>query len=278
MGVLETIFAVCVVAPVGIGYVAHRRGWSLAGGPARWGETVAGRIGPVPGALACLVVGTAVTFAVALPLGVLARWLQHPLDDKVYQWVHPRVPAHTQFTKLNDTLTITGNRPEIEVFALIALLILIVAYQRRWWIPVLLLAVMILLQRDGQTFLAHAIHRGHPPLAGTGTYPSGGVSRLITVYGTIAALALALLPTLGRKYTAWIWTLIALFGILEAYTRIYLSQHWLSDTIGGLIFGALLLLTAQATLGAVMATDDTGRTNRTGPNHESLTRSRTPAR
>jgi membrane-associated phospholipid phosphatase len=83
--------------------------------------------------------------------------------------------------------------------------------------------------------------RTGPVPADLGSFPSGGVARLISVYGLIAYLVLR---RLGKTRSTWavaVWTILAAAIYTEAYSRLYLGKHWISDIVGGLVFGTILL-------------------------------------
>jgi hypothetical protein len=143
-----------------------------------------------------------------------------------------------------------GNNPITELVCLMAFIILACAYKRRWWLPAFGIAGAFIGEKYLQKFLARAIHRGHPPST-LGTYPSGGVGRILAVYGAIMILVIILMPLLSRAWRAGLWTGVVTAAVIESFTRIYLSKHWLTDAVFGLPFGLLLLLTNVAAISAL---------------------------
>lgn len=249
MALLYALFVLAFAVPIGVGVLAHSRGWSVAGGPERWGSAATRRFGRVGGTLLVLVVGYAVTVAVGLGLGFLAKNLQSGVDVPVFDWVHSRVSDGSEFTTANGKLTYLGNNPITQLGAFISAIVLGFAYRRRWWLPVGALAVAVIGEKYAQKFLGHVVDRGHPPTT-LGTYPSGGVGRILAIYGTVVILVLLLQPQLSRAWRAGLWTGVATAAVVEAYTRVYLSKHWFTDAAFGLVFGALLLLTHAAAVRA----------------------------
>ena len=88
--------------------------------------------------------------------------------------------------------------------------------------------------------LRHVFHRLGPPTSPLGTYPSGGCDRVIVFYGLIAYLLWREFS--GQRRTAiWLGAAVAALGFNEAYSRVYLSLHWFTDAVSGLLYGTLLL-------------------------------------
>jgi membrane-associated phospholipid phosphatase len=98
--------------------------------------------------------------------------------------------------------------------------------------------------------LKKVVDRGHPP-GGFGTFPSGGTSRVIAVYAAVLILAIMLMPALSRAWRAGLWTGLVTAGVVEAFTRVYLSLHWLTDALFALPFGTVLLLTNTTAITAI---------------------------
>ena len=74
---------------VALGAVAHRRRWTVAGGPQAWGAAAARRFGAIPGALLIWVGGLAVTAAVGLGLGFVGVAVLiggRPITASLAQW------------------------------------------------------------------------------------------------------------------------------------------------------------------------------------------------
>jgi len=69
------------------------------------------------------------------------------------------------------------------------------------------------------------------------SFPSGHASFSAVVLGMIAVIAARGLP---RKTQATIWAVALTVSIWVGLSRIYLSAHWPSDVIGGLLFGWIM--------------------------------------
>lgn len=197
-----------------------------------------------PGGFALTVAaGAGMALAICWPLGVLARHID-PADHRAFHWVMPRadVPWLTSAMK---TLTQMGNNQPTQILTVIAAVLVGLVWSR--YRPVLfafLPAVVLLgayeLEHQLQVALLHLAHRGHPPTT-LGTYPSGGCARLVLTWGLIAYLLL--IPR--KKTRSWqgyaAMTFVACAAYIEGFSRIYLSKHWVSDVVGGWIFGLILL-------------------------------------
>ncbi len=249
MPLLVVCFVLVVALPVAVGVLAHRRDRSVFGGPQAWGAAAAARFGPLPGAALVLVAGLATTVGVGLGLGFLAKGIESSVDEPTFRWVHARV-ADNVFTRGQEKLTMMGNNPIIQLVFLVAGIVLACAFRRRWWLPVIALGVAYVGEKYAQKVLAKIVDRGHPPTT-LGTYPSGGVGRILADYGTIIVLVLLLHTGLSRAWRAGLWTGLVTAACVESFSRLYLSKHWLTDALFGLPFGVLLLLTNVATVAAL---------------------------
>ena len=245
------ILALAIAAVLAIGVMAYRRSWALpAGGPSQWGRAAAGRFGAIPATLAILVGGGLLATALSLPVGYLARSLDSPLDKPALSFTLNHVDPASKFSSLNLKLTVLGNNGQIQLLGLLAVILLAFAWQRNWWVPVVLLVAVFYIERYSQRSLAMIVHRGHPPTS-LGTFPSGGVGRILSVYGLVLVLVLMLIPALSRAWRAGLFTGLGLAAVVEAYTRWYLAKHWVTDAAGAIIFGYLLLAVAAAAAAAL---------------------------
>lgn len=211
---------------------ARRRGAVRAAGEVRE------RIGAAPAFVVVLAAGVGAVGAVGWVLGLAARACQ-PLDTAVYHLVSGATRASV-WSALMVALTQMSNVLEYKVVAALAAVVLAVAYRRHWWRPVLLLGCALVVERQLRVAWSVIIDRGHPP-AQTGTFPSGGCTRLLVVYGVILALLLAVWAPRSGTARRVAWTVFAVLAFLEGYSRVYLSKHWISDVVSGWLLGLLML-------------------------------------
>ena len=80
-------------------------------------------------------------------------------------------------------------------------------------------------------------------------FPSGHATEAAAVYGMLAFVLASRTPRLRRKASAWACAvvIVAVVGI----TRLYLGAHWLTDVLGGWLFGSLWFLAVVAASHAV---------------------------
>lgn len=207
-----------------------------------------GDLGRVGASVVVYAAGLAVTGAVCWLLGKLAGALQGAVDWPVFRSAQA---GHVGWlVRINDVLTLMGNRAEIKTVAIAAGVLLAVWYKRRWWVPVVALFVVFSVEHYLQQFLGLTVHRGHPPTT-LGTWPSGGCARLVSVYGLIIWLYLRNRLHGGRRSAAVLGGLLVVAAWLEGFSRVFLLKHWTTDSVGGWIFGALLLGATVAALAAL---------------------------
>jgi len=182
--------------------------------------------------------GAVATFGLMCLLGVLVVHQGPAIDKPVFHWivnhqVHAVAAAMNRLTKIGDTWTVWG------AAAAAGVCIAVASRNRRWLAPVSLISLIVV---DHYTTIAlrHVFHRIGPPTSPLGTYPSGGCDRCIVFYGLIAYLLWREFS--GKRSTAiWAAAAVAALGFNEAFSRVYLSKHWLTDALSGLIYGGLLL-------------------------------------
>lgn len=185
-----------------------------------------------------VVVGAVIAFGLMSLLGLAVVYHGLTIDRPVFTWlhsnhVHVMTALMKRLTKIGDTWTTWGA-------AAAAAVCLAVSWRARRWLPPVALASLIVVDHYTTLALRHEFHRLGPPASPLGTYPSGGCDRSVAFYGLIAYLLWREFS--GRRATAvWAGAAVAALGFNEAYSRVYLSLHWLTDALSGLFYGTLLL-------------------------------------
>jgi membrane-associated phospholipid phosphatase len=244
------IAVVGVVATLGTGCAAAVR---QAGSPAAWIDSrpwlhadrlrlartqLTESVGPIGAFLFLLGGGVLVVSAVAAVLGFGLAALEHPVDWWAFH-LSDRLRWHG-WARVMTVVTQAGNLPETRTAGVVfSVLLAFVAGRRRWWAPGVLIVSVILVEKYQQSMLATIVDRGHPPTT-LGTYPSGGCARLISIYGAILFLILELAHA-GRRTRTLTWTVLWTAAFIEGYSRWYLNKHWVTDVLGGWLYGGLLL-------------------------------------
>ena len=198
------------------------------------------------------VIGTLVVFGLMCALGLIVVHHGLAIDRPIFGWmtkhqVHVMAALMKRLTKLGNTWTTWGA-------ALAAGACLAVAWRHRKWLPPVVLASVIVIDHFTTLALRHVFHRLGPPTSPLGTYPSGGCDRVILFYGLIAYLLWREFSG-GRGAAIWAGAATAGLGFTEAYSRVYLSLHWFTDALSGLLYGTMLLVIF------IMAVEFVGRPN-----------------
>ena len=184
------------------------------------------------------IAGVLIVFGLMCALGVLVVNHGLTIDKPIFTWigghqVHAMAALQKRLTKLGDTWTVWGA-------AFAAAACLTVASKTRRWLPIVVFVTVIVGDHYTTLALRHVFHRLGPPSSPLGTFPSGGCDRVILFYGIIGYLLWREFS--GRRQTAlWIGAAVAALGFNEAYSRVYLSLHWTTDALSGLLYGVLLL-------------------------------------
>lgn len=187
---------------------------------------------------AVAIAGTLIVFGLMWALGLIVVHHGLAIDRPIFDWmtkhqVHVVAALMKRLTKIGDTWTTWGA-------ALATAACLAVTWRHRKWLPPVVLTAAIVIDHFTTLALRHVFHRLGPPTSPLGTYPSGGCDRVILFYGLIAYLLWREFS--GQRRTAIaIAAAVAALGFNEAYSRVYLSLHWFTDSVSGLLYGGLLL-------------------------------------
>jgi membrane-associated phospholipid phosphatase len=207
-----------------------------------------GRLGALAVSALVLVVGVALLVLVIWALGALAKSrLVAGVDRPLFDWF----VAHRAgwVTSAMNGFTGIGSYTATALVAVVAGVGL--ALYRREALPLLLL-VTVPVEKYLQQAIASLVEAPRPPaslsIGPAGAFPSGGSARVVLVGGVVAWLLARW--SRGRRPAVAGWTVVALLAFAEGYSRLYLGRHWVSDVLGGWVFGAFLLavLLAAATL------------------------------
>jgi membrane-associated phospholipid phosphatase len=131
------------------------------------------------------------------------------------------------------------------------------AWRRRWWhLASFVSAVIVSEVLLGR--LKALYDRPRPPgsLVGTSgaSFPSG---HAVAASVTVVAAVIALFPEGAKRY-AW-GALAVAFSLLMGVSRAYLSAHWLSDAVAGVLLGTTIALVSAVTVHAVRQRVSSGR-------------------
>lgn len=189
---------------------------------------------------AITVVGAIVVYGLMCALGLIVVHHGLTIDRPIFNWmqkpghsVHALAAVMKRLTKIGDTWTTWGA-------AAAAAACLAVTWRSKRWLPPVTFAAAIVIDHFTTLALRHTFHRLGPPTSPLGTYPSGGCDRVILFYGLIAYLLWREFS--GQRRTAIAFgTVVAALGFNEAFSRVYLSLHWTTDALSGLLYGCLLL-------------------------------------
>jgi hypothetical protein len=182
--------------------------------------------------------GGALAYKVMERLGPVVIDKGPVIDEPIHDWtVDHQV---TWWNAAMERLTKIGNSQTSLGAVGTAAAALAVAWPRHKWVPAAALGSAAAVERYATVALRRRFGRLGPPSSPGGTYPSGGVDRVVYYYGLIAYM-------LWREFSgspqgkAWAVGTVAALSFNEAYSREYLSKHWVTDILCGLFYGAILL-------------------------------------
>lgn len=174
-------------------------------------------------------------------LGLAAHRLQSTIDWPAFHWwQHHHLGG--SWSRFWWTLTDIGAPRVTQGMALGGAMLVAILYARRplWWAPSIVLILGYLAEKYSQIILKSVVHRGHPPTT-HGTWPSGGMGRLLVVYGLLFYFVVRRFWPHSPRAWAAAWTLLALCASAQAYARLNNLEHWTTDVAGGAIYGLMLL-------------------------------------
>ena len=181
----------------------------------------------------------AIANAIAIALGFVAKALQNPVDELVFERVDEA--GNTEWTDVLETLTQMGNVAQTQYLGAalaVGFAIWFALQGWRWWMPLLLFPVAVDdRDRDVESLIGTQI----------GAFPSGGCARIMIISGAAVVLA-SYYAGLSRRTTRWLYVIPLILGLAEGYFRTRLNQHWFTDVVGGILYGGLMLAALARTL------------------------------
>jgi undecaprenyl-diphosphatase len=201
--------------------------------------------GPLPGEsilVLTLMMGLAAVALAAVTVGTLVDDVTH--GDGVAAVDHPVagfVAAHraAALTSVMRAVSVVGGPAGMTVLALGIGLLLGVAW--RCWPPAVVLAVTALGIIGLTVVFKAALGQARPPLAqamaaadGYG-FPSAHAAAAAAVCGAAAWLCSVRMRSWRARVA--VWAAAVMLAALVGISRVYLGVHWVSDVIGGWLFG-----------------------------------------
>jgi membrane-associated phospholipid phosphatase len=114
-----------------------------------------------------------------------------------------------------------------------------VSWPRQKWLPPSVLASAIVVDKCTTSALRRRFGRVGPPSSPLGTYPAGGPDRVVLFTSLIANMLWREFSGSERGKALAVGAVGGL-AFNMSYCREYLSRHWLTDILCGLLYGALL--------------------------------------
>lgn len=173
---------------------------------------------------------------------------------RVYDYIREhRSPAMSR--RLEQAVTTMGDYAVIGPFTV--LVGGMVAYERRDWTPLPLLAGGVMSEVYLQKALKRLVKGTKPPqefsVGPPGDFPSGGAARTVITFGLLAHLLAQRWDNPGERRV--IWSIATALVLAQGGSRLYLGRHWPEDVVGGWLFGWLILRTLR-TLSTLSEADE----------------------
>ncbi|MBO0882777.1 MAG: hypothetical protein J2P17_21075 [Mycobacterium sp.] len=210
-------------------------------------------VGRVGTAATVFLAGWALLIIVGCLLGELAHRLQGVVDEPVFTWWQDHHLGGT-WSDVWWQLTNIGMPRLDQGITLGAAIVFAVLYAQRgrrfWWAPSATIILGYLAEKYGQMICKAIVNRGHPPTR-AGTWPSGGMARTIIVFGLVFFFLIMLYAPSNKRAWAIGASLLGLCASIQAYARINNLEHWVTDVVGGGIWGLLglfLIITGYCAL------------------------------
>ena len=210
-------------------------------------DHLVGGVGPFPAYVLIVSASLPLIVIVGFIAGMVSThqpvWSQNVSLFAWFMREGPTVPA-SMLRALRGVSKVGSWHPVLLISAVASVGLFFLAKHSRWLAPVLV-GLAIFVERSVQVTIGFFVHQPHPPTT-LASYPSGGVARVVAVYGFIAFLYLRLRKGHSWRVSVFVWTFVALFAFLEGFARAALLLHWPFDIPGGWLLGVILLAVMMA--------------------------------
>lgn len=183
---------------------------------------------------------------------VLALWIRSGIDAAnardlpINTWFHDRADTPGVVRSISQFVTWIGAGEHIVPIELFTVAVLLVVRRWRW-------ALFVFVAAMGGHALSNLtkriVERPRPPWfvlypgqtsSMFPSFPSGHTTAGMAGIVAIAIMLWFVLPRPWSTVTAWI---VGLIGLLQGPSRLFLAKHWVTDVLGGLLFGTGWLFT-----------------------------------
>jgi membrane-associated phospholipid phosphatase len=201
------------------------------------------RISKPGDALRIVAAGGAATLLVSWGLGKLVQAdAVTRASRRIYDYCRDHRSAAVA-RRLDQAVTTMGDYCVIAPFSV--LVGAMVAYERRQWTPLPLLASGVVSEVYLQKALKRLVNGTLPPaessIGSPGDFPSGGAARTVITFGLLAHMLAQHWNSPAERRV--IWSIVAMLVVAQGGSRLYLGRHWPEDILGGWVFGWLVLRT-----------------------------------
>ena len=146
------------------------------------------------------------------------------------------------FKWLIESISLLGETPAAAVIVIALIIILLIQKRRIEAFFISILPATGAVVNLGFKVLIDRSRPGDDILEGGLSFPSGHTTFAVILFGFLIYLTPKLIT--NKRIAYWVQVFCALLILFMGISRVYLEAHWLSDTLGSLLLGGMILATA----------------------------------